>query len=506
MTRSTVGPVPAIVLMLGLLLGGLGAGLLDQGAPAAAPPAAASAEWTVSRDLWYTLSLGGQECGWMNTRVEERPDRYRTTTALQMRIGRAGAAVEIGSNSVFEETRDGDPIRLELVQVTGNNPVVTEYEFTDDAVMQTVRQGGQQRRTREPLPQGDWLTPMEVERFTAARRAAGAKTIEYETIDGQQGLEPLKITETFQGKETVTLDGREVPVTVWSTQTSSVPIAAVSRISEDEIMVSSSMKFGIGDLLTSLSTREKALKVKGAALPEVMAASFVRPSRPIPNAMQQRRLALRLRTKDGPMPELPSAGAQRVAVGPDGATAELHIDIDDPLPASAEEQADKAYLAASSLVDTDDPIVRTLAETAVKRAAKGTTMEKAEELRAYVHRYIREKGLATAFATASEVARRRTGDCSEHAVLLCALLRANGIPARVASGLIYADAFAGQADIFGWHMWTQALIDGKWIDLDATLPQRYNAAHILVATSPLSGTAFDDSMAVTVSLIGNLEI
>ena len=40
-------------------------------------------------------------------------------------------------------------------------------------------------------------------------------------------------------------------------------------------------------------------------------------------------------------------------------------------------------------------------------------------------------------ATAAEVARSREGDCTEHAVLLAALARARGIPARVAMGLVY---------------------------------------------------------------------
>ena len=36
-------------------------------------------------------------------------------------------------------------------------------------------------------------------------------------------------------------------------------------------------------------------------------------------------------------------------------------------------------------------------------------------------------------------ARTRSGDCSEHAVLLTALLRARGIPARVSHGLVYLE-------------------------------------------------------------------
>ena len=114
--------------------------------------------------------------------------------------------------------------------------------------------------------------------------------------------------------------------------------------------------------------------------------------------------------------------------------------------------------------------------------------------------------MQTAFAAASETARTKEGDCSEHGVLLCALLRADGIPARVATGLVYADAFAGAQGIFGWHMWTQALIDGKWVDFDATLPVRYNATHVLTSTSSLADGLGAADMGSVIQLIGNLEI
>ena len=44
-------------------------------------------------------------------------------------------------------------------------------------------------------------------------------------------------------------------------------------------------------------------------------------------------------------------------------------------------------------------------------------------------------------------------------VLLAAMLRAAEIPSRVAVGVIYVERFAGERDVFGYHMWTQALID-----------------------------------------------
>jgi hypothetical protein len=76
----------------------------------------------------------------------------------------------------------------------------------------------------------------------------------------------------------------------------------------------------------------------------------------------------------------------------------------------------------------------------------------------------------SAFSTlqqpASAVLKSWTGDCTEHAVLLSALLRSQQIPARVAVGFL----FVPKAAAFAPHMWAEALINGVWIPLDSTLP------------------------------------
>ncbi len=133
-------------------------------------------------------------------------------------------------------------------------------------------------------------------------------------------------------------------------------------------------------------------------------------------------------------------------------------------------------------------------------------MARAEAMRAMVSERISDKDLDIAFASATETARTKTGDCSEHAVLLCAMLRADGIPARVATGLVYVGRFIGERNIFGWHMWTQGLIDGKWVDFDATLDRRYHAAHILTSTSSMSDGLVSSDLASLIQLIGNLDI
>ena len=76
----------------------------------------------------------------------------------------------------------------------------------------------------------------------------------------------------------------------------------------------------------------------------------------------------------------------------------------------------------------------------------------------------------------------------------------------IATGLVYVDQMFGRDSFFGWHMWTQALIDGRWIDLDATLENRYNALHVLTATSSMSDASGVSDLATVMQLMGNLEI
>jgi transglutaminase-like putative cysteine protease len=76
----------------------------------------------------------------------------------------------------------------------------------------------------------------------------------------------------------------------------------------------------------------------------------------------------------------------------------------------------------------------------------------------------------------------RKGACRDKAVLLIALCRAQGIPARFASGYLFEDGpAAAQSDL---HAWTEAWIpDGGWRAFDATQGLATADRHIVVAAS-----------------------
>ena len=137
------------------------------------------------------------------------------------------------------------------------------------------------------------------------------------------------------------------------------------------------------------------------------------------------------------------------------------------------------------------------------------TLQKARVFRSVVANHITNQNLGSAFASASETAQNKSGDCTEYAVLLAALLRADGIPSRVAAGLVWAEYFAGEKNVFAWHLWTQAFIDGRWIDLDATLPpgeESFHVGHVLLAVTPLTDAASDPAWSSLLTSMGNLSI
>lgn len=121
-------------------------------------------------------------------------------------------------------------------------------------------------------------------------------------------------------------------------------------------------------------------------------------------------------------------------------------------------------LSAAAQLELDDPALRAwVAEQLV--GVEGEAAQ-AEQVRVAVRSHISKKDLSRGDASALETFRSRTGDCTEHAALLCAALRIAGIPARIEVGLVYT------ADYGGWvgHAWNSAYTDGHWVHLDSAYP------------------------------------
>jgi transglutaminase-like putative cysteine protease len=148
----------------------------------------------------------------------------------------------------------------------------------------------------------------------------------------------------------------------------------------------------------------------------------------------------------------------------------VRITREDRAPGEADADAElDRYRGPSPFVESDDPAVVARARAIVGAAT--APREKARRVLDWVAANV-EREPSLTIPSARDVLRARRGDCNEHAVLVAALLRAAGLPARIVAGIAYAD------DGFYYHAWNEVWLDG-WVSADAVFEQMpVDATHV----------------------------
>jgi hypothetical protein len=187
----------------------------------------------------------------------------------------------------------------------------------------------------------------------------------------------------------------------------------------------------------------------------------------------------------------PQTTGQRVEALPGGG-ARIWVDRIRPSDRSANSESDAPKrvapteddLASNAFLQSDDPAVQAFAKSIAPEAKDDWTI--AVALEKAVRDTIENKNLSQSLLSAADVLKLKEGDCTEHAVLLAAALRARGIPSRIAIGLTYVPGLGG----FAYHMWTEAWIGDRWIPLDATTARGgTTASYLKLEDSSLAGAS-----------------
>lgn len=140
-------------------------------------------------------------------------------------------------------------------------------------------------------------------------------------------------------------------------------------------------------------------------------------------------------------------------------------------PEFSEPAVDPAYLAATPFIDSEHAAVRALAREVVGEE----TDPKAKAIRLYYA--IRDRFLYDPYSVevshdgmrASGVIERGRGFCVNKAILLAAVARAEGIPARIGladvKNHLATERLRRQmgTDVFYYHGFTELFLDGRWV-------------------------------------------
>ncbi len=463
------------------------------------------ADWTTEEDNWYSVTIDGAKSGWAHELVEvdSETKNIKSSKIQNMTLSRGGMEITISVSSAFVETNDGKPVSVKSAQEAMGMVQETTWVFGEKKLEITTVAGGDPIVKKVPLPTKPWLTPQAVKRLFKKKIAEGVGVITYQTMAPELGPSVITVVMTKEGEEERDILGNELTVISWETENDRLPVVGMEYYTTGGLNVGSKMNAGFGAIENNIMSKFDALSPVNE-VPELMVSLFVEPNKPIDNDLSV--LTMRIKSKDGTKVKLPSVGMQHATTNEDG-TATLVVDLESPIPATKGELADEKYLSASAICDGTDEAVSAIATDALASLPQGAgDSAKALALRSAIHEFIEDKNMSTAFASASQVARTKEGDCSEHAVLLCGVLRAAKIPSRGVIGMVYISNFPAPNGVFGWHMWSQALIDGKWVDLDATLKTPFSVGHIATTTSSLSDEDFAAEMGGIIATIGNLDV
>lgn len=462
----------------------------------------------IVEEIWESIFLRGAKVGYAHSTVKQAgagDDAQRLfEQEMNTELRRAGDAVDLeiklasvetldgelisftGSvllgptPQVFVGTVDGDELRLETTTAGRTATTTIPWDGTaggfmavEDSLRATPMQPGEKRKLKV-------LAPPPLVQVTEIELEAG----EFEDTELPGGT--FRLLRIDQSIDFGT--GQPIRSTMWIDDAGVVVKTEVASMGEVHFR----------------TTPELARAANQVAEVDLLTDQAIPLEKPILNAHRIEHARYRVTLAGGNPLNAFHEGTGQTMEAVDEHTMLLTVDAvraDSDLAHVPEATALPEDIEPNQLIQSDDPRVIALAESV--DVEDNDQLALALSLERVVHNAITQRNFTQAFASAAAVAENLEGDCTEHAVLLAALARARGIPARVAVGLVYVDSLGG----FGYHMWTEVLVNGHWLPLDATLGEGgIGAAHLKLADTNLAGQSAYLSLLPVAQVLGQLKI
>jgi transglutaminase-like putative cysteine protease len=442
---------------------------------------------------WFGLYLMGKKAGWSRSQISREVKDgkdvlvARSSTLIRATVGGKEVERRQEEERVYEPRAGGRLLSFRS-SWGGDGGDRTVSGTCDRTTCKATLEAAGSREERSIDGVRDTADLADGVRLAAARRIT--------VSGGQLDLEKLRVREVkdaYLRRDRVAGAGVQEEVSVVAESEAGDRMAAEYKVSDDGRIV----EIRLGAAIVARPETEDTAKRLDVV--DLFALARVPVPAPLPRDVPKT-IVYRLQGLPGAFQK--NDARQRFDRGPSGTTlltiaarrpAAADPARDTPL-AKAAQGASPDDIAATPQANSDAPEIQKLAHD-VAGTAKGT-YEAARKLSDYVYKSL-EKAYGASHDRASEVLQAGKGDCTEHAVLLVALARALGIPARGVHGLVYARYDDGQ-DALYWHAWAEVRSGGEWIAMDPTFGQPVaDATHVALG----GGSQVD-----TVGLLGALKV
>jgi len=464
--------------------------LLASSAFAEAPAAKLSDVLRVQRPAggeYMGLYLMGKKVGYLYSSVKQDGDKVVAVNEIHFRaqVGARTSERNMKETRTYDAKPGGRLLSFVVEQQGDGGDQVLEATTSPTGIRVLRKRPDMPNETLSVKPSHEVAEDADQARVALLRNA----TVEGTITDGTD-LEQYKVTTTVGGPpETRSVRGVKAVVRKVVTLSEKEKVPTEAWVDEKGRMV----EVHFGPTMTALAEPEDIAKRLDAV--EVFGLTrVVLPRPPPPNA---RAVPGQLKLVMLGLPEKFRSPTYRQAFKelPHG-EVEVTIKADPPKTRARRPLVDPnggANLKSTIIVEADNPDIKA-------RAKKLAGDDKdAYSVAKKISRWVSDnmvKDYGASSDRASDVLKQMKGDCTEHALLTVALLRAVGIPARRVDGVVYV-MNEDQVPALYWHEWVEAYV-GEWTQLDPTFGQDVaDATHFAVG---------EEGNAEITPLIGSLKV
>jgi transglutaminase-like putative cysteine protease len=463
---------------------------------------------------WDAVYLEGGRAGHVNTRVEELERNgqriLRTTVDLRLNVKRNTVPVQLQAQTGTDETPDGNVVGTFMRQVVGTNKELIIVGLVKGKQLELLLDG--KPNVMKPAPWDDRVIGLfRQDSLLADKKVQPGDTFSFFSFEPQVNL-VVRMDVAVKSKEEVELLDKKkatllrVEMTPQKLESVQLP-KLVSWLNEERKTVRQDTEIpSLGRITLYRTNREVALAPgPKETLTDIGINQFVPLNKRFLNPYEITSAVYRITVKgDEDAASAFSQDSRQKVLKAKGSTIELQVKASKGLKTGGDSTAKPGdeFTQSSYFITSSDPKVRELAHTAVK--TEKDPWKKALLIEKWVNANMRGTN-AEALAPADHVARTLEGDCTEYAMLMAAMCRAEGIPSKTAIGLIYADSKKGPA--LGFHMWTEVWVGGQWIPLDATLGRGFvGATHLKVTDHSWHETRALTPLLPLIRVLGKMQV
>ncbi len=451
----------------------------------ATPTAAKSSEQGID-ESWDVIHIGNERVGYAHsiTRPTQRDGRkiLQTEVETSLTLKRFGQTLKMQTRTEVDETPEGELLSYQFEMKNPPNSLTRTTGHVEGGLLKLETTIAGVRSRTSMNWDAEIKSPTYQDRLIREKRLRPGDSVSFKTFVMEFSKVATVKIDADDFRYVKLLDGKQhklLKVTITQSILPTMPVRAFLDDAGDPLTSVTEMP---GQSLTTyrVDAAEALKEIAGGEL-DLAVNSLVKLDKPLANAHRTKRVVYRVKTPgEDPTKQFVTGPTQSVK-SIDAETAEITVTAITPTTTQKTVRVEPEYLSPTLFLQANDPAVRDHAERAV--GGEIDPVQIALKMEKYIHENLKKKNFSTALATASEVAKSLEGDCTEHAVLLAAMLRVKKIPSRVVVGMVYAPSL----NAFGGHMWTEAFLGGEWVPLDATLGQGgIGAGHLKMAESSLA--------------------